>query len=40
MGELADELWVDVETVRIRLATLVDSEREELLRARGEEELP
>ncbi len=39
-GELADELWVDVETVRIRLATLVDSEREELLRARGEEELP
>ena len=40
LGELADELWVDVETVRIRLATLVESEREEVLRARAGTELP
>ena len=40
LGELADELWVDVETVRIRLSTLGDAERAKVLRARAEAELP
>lgn len=38
--ELADELWVDVETVRIRLSTLLDDERDEVCRARTEAERP
>lgn len=40
LEELADELWVDVETVRIRLSNLLDAERDEVLRARAEAERP
>lgn len=40
LDELADELWVDVETVQIRLATLADAERDEVALARTEADRP
>lgn len=40
VGELADELWVDVDTVETRLAILTDEERAELARASTEVDLP
>lgn len=40
MQELADELWVDVDTVETRLAILTEPERAELVRARTEIDVP